>query len=367
MMNRIEDPETLNLIRYCLGVYRFRDTQSGFLHLSAYLAGLSFEKVIRQYAKMERLPTFWSLRDCVEELLQRRKLPISYLIAKECVDFRNTVMHDGTKKIKRIQIESVLKNTCFLSGLQYYAEKNKRNFEDLHMFDQSDRTRARPRSEYLHNPIKISDFDNFYNICKKVHELRSYLELQFSMKGYNSLFRTEDVPQFIRTSGATWLPIVLKDAPRRGHIKGASIGAAFTPNDIRLGIDFGERAYRSKRRYYRLLLDGDLDDVLLRLGEKGYVFCDTRWYYIVRNTQQILEVIGGDRTAFEREIQALITETEDQEIAQDPITANKFIVANVLSRDLPGFSDHLNKLPTTILEMIEDMRIILEKITNSKS
>ena len=69
--------------------------------------------------------------------------------------------------------------------------------------------------------------------------------------------------------GSIWLPWVLNPGnDPRAHIRKASLGVIFTPLNVRIGLDFGPKAHRHREEYYKMLLNGELDDFVNNL-QKG--------------------------------------------------------------------------------------------------
>jgi len=173
--------------------------------------------------------------------------------------------------------------------------------------------------------------------------------------------RVEEMPQFVRTSGSTRIPIVPKKSGRRAHITGISLNLAFTLDAIRLGIDFGENAYRHKIAYYRLLADPDFGHTLSRLAELRYCFCDTVWYYHIRNKKEITEVLL-DNDKYRRDLQLALEETQLMEETKRPITGNKYLIVKIYDRNSATFDKILENLPKRALNMVNELKTIVYKI-----
>jgi len=62
---------------------------------------------------------------------------------------------------------------------------------------------------------------------------------------------------------------VIPETPEnRALVDRASVGVAFTPVDIRIGLDFGSQAHKCRSRYYEMLMNGELLNELESLNRK---------------------------------------------------------------------------------------------------
>ena len=344
------DNETLNMIHFALAVFKFRQYLRGFKDLSAYLAGLSFEKVI---VKSARKP---GIGECIKHLLDKN------LVSKEtasllrrCKYFRNNVMHGGARFVSTEQIDKVLQTVCDLVGLDYKSELRNTDFEEILMFGGGEES---IKAKEPLRTISDSDFDSFIRLYEKCDSLRSKLQQDLSSIGLIA----EEMSEFVPTSGSIWLPWVTKKIGRRSHMRRATLGVTFTPHNIRIGLDFGSRAFDAKKRYYSLLQSGELNHDLMKLGDE-YKFYDTFWYYNIRNEHPIhLLLKAGKFQKLRDKIKNALEETRKAESSNEPMTENKLLVGKIYQRKSSEFAEILCRLPQEISNTFREMLEIVNTI-----
>ena len=354
------DDEITKMIRYALAIFKYRDYLSGFGELSAYLTSLSFERVILQtgakFGLDKKMGMFrYEINDVIHFL--KNKGQISEYEHRKllfCRDFRNRVMHRGISTTEMQDVKKVLKTICEMIGLVFDEELEKREFEDVLAFGK------RPIVKHEFSTIKDSDFDEFSSLYKKSLSLHSRLEKPLSKLN----LKPEEVSEFVPTSGGIWLPWVLKEAGGRSHIKRASLGVTFTPSNIRIGIDFGKKAYRAKQQYYNLLLENKLDEMLSELASADYLFYDTYWYYHIRNLREIGTYFGLSREEAKHQLKIALEEVYESLKNGKLMTGNKFLIGKIFSRGTEEFTSIIEKLPETITAIFGDLRPLLMKIEN---
>ena len=134
-------------------------------------------------------------------------------------------------------------------------------------------------------PLVESDFDNLDKLYKKCPSLQLEIE-----KRLTTSLRGAQISGFTPNTGGIWLPFVTPETNgNKAHINGASVGVAFTPVDIRIGLNFGSQAHKCRIKYYEMLLNGELMNEFESLNRKdtGYCLCDTFWHYHIRNLQSL--------------------------------------------------------------------------------
>jgi hypothetical protein len=171
-----------------------------------------------------------------------------------------------------------------------------------------------------------------------------------------------EISGFTPNTGGIWLPFVTeKTSDRRELMDKASIGVSFTPIDVRIGLNFGARAHRCRIKYYELLLNGELTNALESLSRKatGYCFCDTFWYYHIRNVQSLqwsLTLYGSTKIAIERAIE------ETKQLEGNPLTANRYLISKVISRNPEDFTYVVKGLIDEISKDLNELYPVLEMI-----
>jgi len=354
--------ETLNMIRYALGVFKYRDYLSGFGELAAYLASLSFERVILQtgakFGLDKKFGMFrYEINDVIYFLKNKRQIDENeHRNLLFCRDFRNKVMHRGVNTPEMQDTKKVLKKVCEMVGLVFEEELEKREFEDVLTFGK------RPFIKREFSSIQDPDFDDFDTLYEKSLSLHFHLEKHLSLLG----LKPEEVSEFVPTSGGIWLPWVLRESGGRSHIRRATLGITFTPSNIRVGIDFGSKAYRAGQRYYTLLLENKLDEILSKLVDSDYLFYDTYWYYHIRNLRNIQTYFGSQQGEVKRQLQIALEEVNENFNRRKLMTGHKFLIGKIFYRNTTEFTKVIENLPSTINTIFSDLQPLLEKIENFK-
>jgi len=131
------DVETLNIVRYAISVFKYRDYLSGFSELSAYLASLSFEKIIIQTGKKFRLHEGFKIDKSIQitavlDFLRKKRLinETEYRRLRACRDFRHKIMHEGVSKGDVQQTRCILEKVCEMVGIVFEKELEQKEFED---------------------------------------------------------------------------------------------------------------------------------------------------------------------------------------------------------------------------------------------
>ena len=356
--------ETRSIIDYSIAVFKWKERLSGFEELAAYLAGLCFTKVIVQTGRK------------FEELLRKHELGkdlevdecINFLSRKQQIDsdlerelrilnrIRNRIMHVGAKSVNVKDVERVLRKTCSLVDICYEEELEKKDFEDVLAFGD----RVEPLKPF--EKIVASDFDDFSGLYDKCHGLKVKIQEELVNSGELGLL-PEEISEFVPTTGGIWLPwVTQKTPPERAHIHRATLGVTFTPNNIRMGLDFGSRAHRFKLKYYKLLLGRILEEDIRRLwlSDKRYCFYDTFWYYNIRNRRS-LEWYLRD-TEMQRIRDAL---KKVEMLNGKPMTSHELLVGKIIdarNRESKGFHKTLEILVKEVCNVFNDIRPILTNI-----
>lgn len=344
------DDETLNMIHFALAVFKFRHYLKGFKDLSAYLASLSFEKVVVKKARK------FGIGKCIDHLLEKGLIDKEMAdLLRKCKYFRNDVMHGGARLVSTKQIENVLQTICNLVGLDYHSELQAKDFEEILMFGGGEEL---IETKELLQPILDSDFDSFIRLYEKCRSLRS--KLQQDLKSIGLI--AEEMSEFVPTSGSIWLPWVTEKIGRRSHMRKTTLGVTFTPHNIRIGLDFGSRAFNPKKRYYSLLYNGALTNDLMKLGDE-YQFYDTFWYYNIRNKHPLRFLLEpATFRTLKNKIKDALEETRKAESLNEPMTENKFLIGKIYQRGSSEFAKILHKLPQEISNIFHEMLGIINKI-----
>jgi hypothetical protein len=179
--------------------------------------------------------------------------------------------------------------------------------------------------------------------------------------------RGAQISGFTPNTGGIWLTFVTPEThDNRAHIDRANIGVAFTPLDIRIGLNFGSQAHNYRIRYYEMLLNGELMNEFESLNRKdtGYCLCDTFWHYHIRNLQSLqwcLTLYGSTKIAIEKVIE------ETRQLEGTPLTANKYLIGKVIKRRPEDFSYVIKGLADEISKTLNELYPTIERINKAKA
>jgi len=355
------DYDTLGMIRYILATQRFEDYSVGPLGLNEYLCALSLERVLIQTGL--KLPKFQKenpqnirLNEVVR-FLDKKNL-VSPAIANklgEFVDFYDSLMRtDSQANAEKVnsKAKEILDFLCTEAGINQKEELKNRTFQEIATL----RT-EQSAEEMVKCEIVESDFDDLNRLYKKCPCIQQEIE-----KRLTTPLKKAQISSFSPNTGGIWLPFVTNETSgNRGHIDGASIGVTFTPIEIRIGLNFGNQAHKSRVKYYEMLLNGELMNELELLNRKatGYCLCDTFWYYHVRNIQSLqwcLTLYGGTRLSIENAIE------ETKQLEGISLTANKYLVGKVIKRRPEDFTYITKGLIDEISNDLNELYPILARI-----
>ena len=296
------DKETENTLIYSLALYKYRGYVGGFEALVKYYAAISFEKMIFRTSEdfQLELESYLKIKDPNRQKWQdpssgeiiyflRNKglvTSIEWTRLDNCREFRNYVMHTKKKKPEWLvenETLNVLKFLCAKKGWNFEEEVEKRTFEDISTFGEG-REPADDQKEF--SELVYSDFDNFEILYRKCRDMQRAISRKL---GKSSHLESTRMSGFTYDAGGIWLPWVQNPGnDPRAHVSKASLGVIFTPLEIRIGLDFGPKAHRHREEYYKMLITGEIEDFVKRLSKRcEYSFCDTVWFYHIRNIRSI--------------------------------------------------------------------------------
>ena len=313
--------------------------------MSAYLTGLSFERMILQTGRKFHLESQLKIgeeltpKNVIDFLLDRGQVnKQEYRRLEKCRGFRNKLMHEGSEDVTREEMSWTLQELCGMAEIDLEKELERRQFEDILKFGKRE---IIPKK---HTGIEENDFDEFitlYEKCLSLHEELSHNLVSLSLV-------PEEISEFVPTSGGIWLPWVLGDAGNRSHMKRITLGITFKPDKIRIGLDFGSKAYDAKKEYYKFLMDGELDPLLSGLSSE-YFFYETYWYYHIRGVRSVREWLKPNEfSLLKKHVKKAYRETGDKLLRGQLMTGHKYLIGKIINRTIPNFNHILPSLKRTV-------------------
>jgi hypothetical protein len=358
------EQDTIAMIRYILALQRFKEYSVGPQGLEEYLCAESFNRVLIQtglkFPKFQKEnPGDIRVYEVIRFLEQKSHInSTTAQKLREYMDFYDSLMNtssqSATKKVNS-KTQEILRFLCTEAGLNQDEELKNRTFEDI-------ATLATRQSAANKNYEKLveSDFDNF----DKLYEKCSALQLEIE-KRLTTPLRGAQISGFTPNTGGIWLTFVTPEThDSRAHIDRANVGVAFTPLDIRIGLNFGSQAHKYKIRYYEMLLNGELMNELESLNRKdtGYCLCDTFWHYHIRNLQSLqwcLTLYGSTKLSIENAIE------ETRQLKGTSLTANKYLISKVIKRSREDFAYILNGIVDEISKTLNELYPTIERINKA--
>jgi hypothetical protein len=279
---------------------------------------------------------------------------------REYVDFHDSLMHTSCQTAQEItnsKAQEILRFLCTEAGLDQDEELKSRTFEDIATLG----TRQSPVNEKYEKLVE-SDFDNLDKLYEKCPALQLEIE-----KKLTTPLRGAQISGFTPNTCGIWLPFVTLETPdNRALVDRASVGVAFTPIDIRVGLNFGSQAHKYRIRYYEMLLNGELMKEFESLNRKdtGYCLCDTFWHYHIRNIQSLqwcLTLYSSTKMTIERAIE------ETRQLEGTPLTANKYLISKVIKRRPEDFTYLINGIVDEISKTLNELYPTIEHIDKAEA
>ena len=350
------------MIHYLLAIQRFKEYSVGPKGLDDYLCALSFERVLIQtglkFPKFQKEnPRDLRLYDIVR-FLQQKSLVNPSVANKlgEYVDFYDALITQTAATVKVApKAQEILRFLCTEAGINQDDEQKNRTFEEI------TNHKTLPPNGDEKNKIIESDFDNLDQLYEKCPSIQQEIE-----KKLTTPLKGAQISGFTPNTGGIWLPFVTGETTDgRGPMDRASVGVAFTPIEIRIGLNFGSQAHKYKIKYYELLLNGELMDEIESLNRKatGYCLCDTFWGYHIRNIQSLqwcLTLYGSTKYALEKAIE------ETKQAQATPLTANKYLISKVIKRGPEDFTYLTKGLVDEISKDLNELYPIMACIDKNK-
>ena len=360
------DQDTIGMIRYLLALQRFNEYSVGPQGLDEYLSAASLNRVLIQtglkFPKFQKEnPGDVRVGEVIRFLEQKSHInPTTAKKLREYVNYHSSQLQSSSQtapKKTKPKAQEILQFLCTEAGLDQDEELKNRTFKDI-------TTLGTKQSTVNENYEKLveSDFDNLDKLYLKCPALQLEIE-----KKLTTSLRGAQISGFTPNTGGIWLPFVTRETPEnRSNEDGASVGVAFTPVDIRVGLDFGSQAHKYKLRYYEMLMNGELLNEFEALNRKdaGYCLCDTFWHYHIRNVQSlqwVLTLYSSTKMTIEKVIE------ETRQLQGTPLTANKYLISKVLKRRPEDFTYVVDGIVDEISKTLNELYPTIEHLEKAES
>jgi hypothetical protein len=237
---------------------------------------------------------------------------------------------------------------------------------------------ARPKDKiigFVLSSIKInrSDFDNLYELRRKMVPLKNYLDEW--LKKNADFLHTDILTTIDTTSAYIWMPLVSKKVKKgkQAGIYDCSVSLLATPLDLRIYMDFGGHAKRERKLYYDFLADSpEYSEIVASLkGKSSLEVFDIDWYSFIFNRRQFPEWL---RNKYKKDKALEVAHEKLNALPtplKDPITWNRNLHGYIFSKyDLgeDGFIDFHMLEPelTHIINLFQAYKSYMQRIERKK-
>jgi len=346
-----------DMIRLAVGLYKYSERVDGFLEQSLYWSSMSFEYIIRcTYGKeshrKELNEIIIDMCDSLKGTNSERETLFQSLDGLRRI--RNKMFHpEGA--ISDHEAKSLLSYVCKMGGCEFDSLLKEITYEQVRQL----RNRVfkipsvLPGAKIPDQPdICESDFDDLevlYEKCKCLHynKLVTYLS--------PLRLEPEEMSELIPTTGAIWLPWVLGQSGKRRHVRTIVLEVRFSPERVRVGIDFGSEAFEAKAAYYNLISAGKLNGHLERLARRDYCFYDTYWYFHVRNVRPVKDCYPLGMEEIKSGIESALFEIEMKRHRRILMKGHQLLIGKIFARGSKEFNQFLTRIPETVKEIFYDL------------
>lgn len=347
------DEHTQRLLHYLLAIQHFAEYRVGPPGLTQRLCAQAFQRTLLQtalrYPKFQKdKPHEINLKDIIR-FLQKNK-HITPDVANKLMNFLefHNSLYTGVPPDNPEKALEILQFLCAEAKIS--SDAPNRSFHDIASRKMNPTT--------LECRLEDSDFDNLDALYPKCFSLQQEIQRKLTVP-----LKATQPSSFTPNTGGIWIPFVMKDrAGYREPVDVASLGVAFTPLGVRIGLNFGSQAHKDRISYYRLLAEGELSDVLETLHRKatGYCLCDTFWHYHTRNIQSLqwcLTLYESTKVTIEHAIDETI------QLQGVPLTGHRFLVSKLVERRPEDFTYVLPGLINEVPKVLDELYPILERIS----
>jgi hypothetical protein len=148
--------------------------------------------------------------------------------------------------------------------------------------------------------IKKSDFNNLFELRKKLRYLQRNLEKDMSEVGLVSTI----LSPIDTTSAYIWMPFIDKEFTdninkfhtKRGNLVVGSTSILATPVDFRIYIDFGGGDYEYRLAFHNFILSNEFKSCIQQLGDQELYLeiFDIKWYSFITHRCKLNDVLEDD-------------------------------------------------------------------------
>lgn len=353
------DKDSTDTIRYLLAMKHFSEYTIGPQGIDLQLCALTLERVLIQtglnYPKFQKEKSSdLKIYDIAKFLSQKNIVNPSVANQLfEYINFHDSIIRTGAKvtnEVAHTMASQILRFLCAEAGISMEKEIQEAAFEDItnHKIGQSLKNEA--------FEVEEADFDNLNRLHYKSAQIQNEISKRLTVP-----LKPAKVSGFTPYTGGIILPFITEQVASKRPSDCAYLGVTFTPNSIRIGLDFGAQAHRSRVKYYELIINGALTCEIETLSRKAadYCFYDTYWYYHTRNLQSLqwgLTMYGSTRLAIEN----VIEETKQSE--GTALSGHRYLIGKVIQRRPEDFTYIAKGIINDAARNLNELYPILELI-----
>ena len=281
--------------------------------------------------------------NCAERLLQTKERLLNFK------KLRNDIAHYLMKRESmlgtRTDLIYYVWSELLPESFQYYMDKHTQNFEEYptiisaigeieadYMVKAIDETtKIDPKPKNYINILK-NDFQDLFEIRRKLLPLRAYLKNWLQRKHAKSGLTTDIVTPIDTTSAYIWVPLVKYDfqIAQQAGVYNCAVSILVTPLDFRVYMDFGGYAVVERAAYYRFLGSPEYHTSMEPFENSGEIeIFDIDWFCFIAERAHlgaIRDIVNTDRIKLAEKKLA-------KHASNPPITWNRMLHGYILKRE----------------------------------
>lgn len=245
----------------------------------------SEDRLRRAEQGRKRLHNFRSLRN---KIIHSQEIPSIHIKSNAANDFITYLWSEiAPDSYKRAYSKKKPGKSVIESLYEHTADYMVRAIDEVE-FRKKDSALGYPEAII---EIKAIDFDNLFELRKKLAHLKNYLP-SWLIRNYGML-KTDILTSIDTTSAYIWLPLVSTEfsAENRRGVYDCSVSILATPLDLRIYMDFGGFTRDQRKLYFDFLRDSpEYLDLLQKLqGREPLEVFDIDWYSFIFNRKKFPE------------------------------------------------------------------------------
>ncbi|WP_121628888.1 hypothetical protein [Poseidonibacter antarcticus] len=343
------EDELKRIAKFCVALYRTEK-----IIQSAHIASNLLELIVDLWLEKQNVPDskedslydkinklnysglIYSQSDLDELRLIRNKIVHGYKYSSDNIYYILNLVYfiwDGLDNESYLKCDTEIKQLDLKTAYIWI-----RDFEviDTNYFEETNRTGIHSGS------IKLNDFNNLYKMAEKFTELANYISTKKELTKHS--LSVDNISAINSTSAYVWLAITSGNHGGRTKIEFASVSILATPDNLRIYIDFGGKAFDDRRKYLEFIKATNTTMLNIEDKEDLYIF-DIEWYSYIENKVDFN--ILDDKVKKNNKISSAKKLFEDNG-DRIPLASNRLLIGYILQKQDLSFKKILKKLTNII-------------------